>query len=171
MNEIDPPLPFGYTDFCDDIRREVAAKMTFVGMYSGQIKVFGQPPVHLPKLALAVHFFEALGDGADPMKLNVIMAGNDGSEEFLASVDIPPRDHEETPESKEAGYRASLNFILEFAPLIIKQHGTIKVRMERGGATYKLGALRITELSAEEAGQLGIHIPSNQPNQDTAPSN
>lgn len=162
MSGISPSLPYGYTIFCDDVRRELAAKSTFVGVYDGELRVFGKLPLILPKLVAVVSFFEEPGDGGEPLELRIHLP-EDSDEEPSKRAEYPPRNHDWNPDLPRDGQQFSLKAIIEFCPLEIKQYGRLRVRMKRGDEIYRLGSIMISELTRDEAEAIGVQLPPDQP--------
>jgi hypothetical protein len=167
MTEIGWPSPFGYTEFCDDIRMEVGGKYTLVGVYQGEMKVMGVLPVLIPRLAMAIHYFEKPGEGTEPLELRVFRP-TDSESAPTQRIAIPPRTHGLPPVAEGEDPRANLNFFIQFAPLEIKQPGFVRVRMKKGDDIVRLGSLRVTLATPEEMAAAGLILPL-KPTQDTAP--
>src|SRR6516164_5982673 len=50
---------YGYTIFCDDVRQEINAKVSLIGVLPPVISVHSPFPFGLQKLCMAVYFYEA----------------------------------------------------------------------------------------------------------------
>ncbi len=130
MTEITWPTPFGYTIFCDDIRHEVSGKTTLVGVYRGQLKVLGALPAAIPRLVLSIHYFEKSDEVDVPLELRVSLPG-DAPDSPSQRLQIPPRVYPEVAPLPGEDRRAAMNFEIQFTPLVIKETGSIRVRMHR----------------------------------------
>jgi hypothetical protein len=147
MTVIRSPSPLGYTVFCDDIRQEIGGKLTLVGVYSGEMTVFGTLPATLPKLALYIRYMERVGESNEPLELRIYKPGDPYdsptlrvpiSEQMLEkfrSMNNPP-DELDDP-------LAVLSLHLAVQPIEFRQEGVLRVRMIRGENEIKLGGLRI----------------------------
>src|SRR5437763_16850721 len=86
--------PWGFSVFCDDLRQEVDGKRTLVGAYMAAMNVTGTLPASLPKLAIAVTFFEPHAAAATrdwEMPLCMIMPGETfDTAAFRIMVPPPP---------------------------------------------------------------------------------
>ncbi len=158
MTEIHWPTPYGYTDFCDDIRQEIAGKITLVGLYAGEMKIFGTLPLNVSKLALAIHYFEKPGEGNDPLELRILLPG-DADDAPTQRIEIPPRDHQPKPTKGGDDPRIGLHMMAVFSPLQVTQFGQIRVRMKKGDDIVRLGTLLVTEGTADDAARAGIVLP------------
>lgn len=155
MTDITWPSPFGYSDFCDDIRQELFGKVTLVGIYSGELSIAGTPPVTLPKFVIFAHYFERPEDGAVPLQLRVYLPG-DPDDEPTTRIDIPARNHHTPDYLRGEDVRASMHFAHAFTPLVVTQPGAIRVRMQRGEDIVRLGSLHVRFINADEAAALGL---------------
>lgn len=140
-------VPCGYTTFCDDIRTEQNGKKILVGVYSGSIEFYGEPPGRMNKLCLSITYFEAKDEIGPPVEFQVFMPG-DEDDKPSASVNIPvdimkhplepPPGIDISPDS-----RIQAQFLIDVEPCIIKQQGRITVRALRDGHRYLLGSIMV----------------------------
>jgi len=158
MTEITWPAPFGYTVFCDDVRREMLGKTTHVGIYGGDMRVMGEPPIHLPRLTLVVNFYEKMGEGSDPLELQIYLP-SDG-ETPSNKIEISPRDHAAGQGEPGEDNRALLSFVLEMAPFNITQFGKLRVRMKKGDDILRLGSLNIAAATPDQKMAWQAEAPS-----------
>ena len=158
MRLLDAPDFFGYTIFCDDIRREADGKMIFVGVYIGQMLVNIPFPVTLPKFGFSISFWQKKELFVPKLGIRIFLPGD--------SDDSPSI----TAEMSEAQGGAALEFAAQppswaqndptmvtlyanliFVPLPIKQQGTIKVRIVRNDELIRVGSLWVTPAQPEAA--------------------
>ncbi|MEW6292791.1 MAG: hypothetical protein AB1544_05735 [Pseudomonadota bacterium] len=110
--------------YCDDIREEVGNKLSYMGVYSGELHVQAAPVV-LTKLSIAV---KVVTDFADPFKeLEVrVLKGEDDSE-LLTTGPLPtPPNLEDIPGSGSKFMVAQMAFFL--APFQIDGETILKVK-------------------------------------------
>jgi hypothetical protein len=89
-----------------------------------------------------------------------------GEEEPRTTINIPPRNRE--PQASDppdddptVGRQVTLALVLDFPMLEIKHYGNIRVRMKRGEVIHRIGALRVTELSRQEAVNMQLIPPTD----------
>lgn len=153
-----PLAPFGHTVFCDDIREEVAGKHSFIGVYGGNI-VFKELPAQLPKLGLAISYYEKIGESRLPVTLKVFVPGPDGDVVILQS-DLPmegaradaPRVLDNTPAGDQPLTLLQANLVL--TPVQFHKPGRIRVRVYIGKKEeeIRLGSLTIEALPPASEG-------------------
>lgn len=149
-----PPALYGYSLFCDDLRREEGGKVTLVGVYSSEMIIFGSFPVTLPKLALIVTYVERPSQSYEPLELAIYFPGDaDGEPSHRRSLpaEMLEEFRQQRPEPDAEDPILTMRLDWMFSPVNIKQEGRIKVRMIRGGTEIKLGTLRITTRSPSAA--------------------
>jgi hypothetical protein len=145
----------GYTIFCDDIRQEVGNKSSLMGVYGPDLIVEGDFPVTMSKLGFFIKYKEDLGVTPEKMALNIFLPG-DSDDKPTYTIDVERADSgtsvplpDATPDTKQT---MALNIV--FSPVILKNEGRIKVRMQVGDEEVKLGTLKITRRKLEEAVEL-----------------
>lgn len=140
------PSPFGYTIFCDDIRFEQGGKRSLIGVYHGELIVFANPPVALPRLALAIQYFERPEESAAP--LEILVRASWADEPLIKfttdAVELRNAPRPIDPGKNQEDVRVGLVWNLNLTPLPLPQAGIIKVRALRGDLEVKLGSLLIT---------------------------
>lgn len=148
-----PHSPFGSSIFCDDIRHEIGGKRTYVGVYQNSMIVNGGFPATLTKFCIAIDFKTRPSDPDVPLTLRVSFPGDDPDkptvnervniEEVraeMAKIPIPP--HFDDP-------IIPLTFEFNFAPLVIREPGLIRVRALAGETEIKLGSIEVRQGAAE----------------------
>lgn len=147
MNILEPPDAYGYTTFCDDIRMEVGGKLTFVGIYTGQMVVYSPTfPAVLPKLSVSINYLQRQDRVVLPIQFRIFFPWDDTP----AVLDTPAEGAQSSIEnakllSERIGEPtfASIGFQFSFVPFVIMQAGVIKVRAVRGDQLVRLGGLEI----------------------------
>ncbi len=140
------PSPYGYTLFCDDLRREEGGKITLVGLYGAEMIIFGSFPVGLPKLALVVTFVERPGESDEPLELVIYFPGDPDdapTHRFPIKPDILDGFRKQSPEPDAEDPILTLRLDVLLSPALIKQEGHMKVRIIRGNTEIRMGALRV----------------------------
>lgn len=150
MALIDTPDIYGYTSFCDDIRFEASGARTLVGVYISPMYIHANFPITLPKFGFAVTLLQRKEIFNPNVGLRIFLPGDkDDQASIQASLgEAAPGaiqnelDKKRIPQGdpKERTYIAMHgNFI--FAPFLIKETGSIKVRAVIGENTYRLGSI------------------------------
>ena len=134
--------------FCDDIRHEADGKRLFIGVYSSNMILYAEPPVVLPKLCIAVDYFERPNESQESVEIQIFLPGADTDtdpplidisierDKFL-SIPIPT-----DPEADDPQIGVSMNFSL--SQIELASPGRIKVRAKRGGDIIRLGSLLVS---------------------------
>jgi hypothetical protein len=139
-----PRSPFGYTIFCDDVRQENNGKFLYIGVYTTEMIIYGQPPGLLPTFAAIVHYAERADEqGDDIISLKMFVPGMD---QPISELPVDPAAMKSVPlppplEVEDRIIRASIP--LKFSPFVIPQEGLIKVRAYRGEDEIRLGTLQV----------------------------
>jgi hypothetical protein len=157
MPLVPAPDVYGYTIFCDDIRREVDGKFSFIGAYSGTMFVHVPFPVTLPIFGLAITLFQKKtifvpevglqiflpGDPEDAPSIQA--KGHESTEGAVAAATAAATDalHPDARGPEEDRY-VILHNQLRFTQLMIKQPGVVKVRAVIGDDMIRLGSLRVS---------------------------
>jgi hypothetical protein len=142
---------FGITTFCDDIRFEQLGKLSLIGCYGSDLIVFSELPVVLPKLCFFVQLrFPPVSIQSVKIKILIYFPGDeDDSPTF--SQDLPPIPDDlkmkpkELPSDKDLVRQMSVNHNILISPLMLKQEGFIKVRVNINDQILRAGALKITK--------------------------
>lgn len=132
---------YGETIFCDDIRYEQSGKVSYIGVYQGDM-IFVQPlPSTIPKFGFSVLFAQKK-DLFDPnLRLKIFLPG-DPEDQPSIEADLPPPDA--MPVSADPNPSLiTMRALFIVTPLLIKQEGRIRVRIVRQGITYRAGALYV----------------------------
>ena len=133
--------------YCDDIRQETGNKLSYMGVYSGELFV-PDVPVLLPKLCIAV---KVVTEAADPFEsLEIRILKGDNETELLATgpIAIPA----ETPSATDGTTAQIAVFAFMLAPFQIDEETIIRVKATTEREDLRGVALRIRTASpASEA--------------------
>jgi len=138
------PTPYGFTIFCDDIRFEQNGKRSLIGVYTGELIVFGSPPVALPQFAMVVNYFERPGESTEPVEIGILASWRP---EPLFKIILPVDEMRKIPlpsdpEADDPVIGGVWN--LNIPNLQLPQPGRIKVRARRGESEVRLGSLLVS---------------------------
>lgn len=139
--------PYGITTFCDDIRFEQHGKISLIGCYGHELIVFSEFPVVLPKLCVFVQL-RFPSTTISSVKILIYFPGDeDGAPTILQ--DLPPPEEvalklPEQANDKDLQRQISLNHFIIISPMLLKQHGRIKVRAMLNDQIVRVGTLKIT---------------------------
>lgn len=145
---------YGYTIFCDDVRQEVNAKLSYMGIFPFSVSIEGTFPAAIGKLCLSIYFFELqkLAMARD-WEVPLLVYGPGQTLETPAAqavIPILPTSAQEnlkrspTYESEENLYAIGSVLII-FNPLVIHEPGWIRVRARYKDELIKLGSLRVDQ--------------------------
>jgi hypothetical protein len=146
MAIIRPSTPGGGVIFCDDIRQELYGKVTYVGIYAGgELHVHSPFPVLVPKLAIAVTYYERRGESGEPVSITVQLPW-DAPDTPAIRMALPAEQLREVPMVPDAApddFLMVATIFLSLSPFQIQSEGRIKVRAWRGADEVRLGSLMI----------------------------
>ena len=145
MGIISWPTPYGHTIFCDDIRREIGGKHTYVGVYTTDLILNVPPPAILSKLSMAIYYHEHKGESSDAVEVRVYMPGDQDDTPSVSAL-LPGGFRDEIPvieEYAQADSIVSMIAYLNLSPIEIRQEGLIRVRAYRNDDEIRLGSLRV----------------------------
>ena len=144
-----PFEPFGITTFCDDIRYELGGKYSLVGIYRDDLLIQGATfPATLPKLALSITLlFHPALPPMPPLDIKISFPGDDENTpsfggRFETSIEPVPDAPQDT--------RRSLNLHFILSPIILKEPGSIKVRLHDQVRIIKAGTLDVRAAEVQE---------------------
>jgi hypothetical protein len=154
METVDTPDVYGFTVFCEDIRREIHGGVSLIGVVSGAISVSGQFPVNIPKFSFAVALLQRRPVFNPNVRVWIFLPGDDDQNASIQTALAEPQPgatvaalNATTPIKEKDQAYATLNGHLTFAPLTLKTEGVIKVRAIIGEKIYRLGALFVSQQS------------------------
>jgi hypothetical protein len=144
---------WGVSLFCDDIRQEIAGKVSLIGIYGQDMVVHGEFPALYPKLCIYVAYYEVSNIFKDDLSLRAYLKTSE-DEKLINTVDVSRKDVEEaaarSPQNSLADRDSERVNILRvpvvFSPFSIPSECVVKVRMHCGEAVTKLGILSIRRI-------------------------
>jgi hypothetical protein len=149
MKKMAIPAVYGLTVFCDDIRGEVDGKVTYVGVYNGNM-VFGVPfPVQMPKLGIAVTLVLASEEDAN-FSFQVYLPGDQEGTPSI-TFDAPGeaiRNGISNTEMAKDDPRFALKVNGVFSPFVLSKEGYVEVRAVRNGEYLRVGRLKVSSTVA-----------------------
>jgi hypothetical protein len=143
MTVIPPTTPYGYTIFCDDLRQETNGKFIYIGVYTSDIIIFGNPPILLPTFVAAITYRERPGESDVPVKIKMFLPGVDDAAAELDLSVAAMRSAQFSSETKGEDRMHSAFVSIRTSPLLLRQGGLIKIRAYRGEDEIRLGALEV----------------------------
>lgn len=121
------------TIFCDDIRHEVSNKLSYIGVYSGNLYVKAFPAA-LPKLCVAIKVVTSKDKPLDSIRLRILKDDKTLQEinvdEGQLSASMESQNEKQKNELKNLVQTAS--FVLIFSPMQLDGPCTLKVRVAVG---------------------------------------
>lgn len=148
---------WGASIFCDDIRHEVAGKLSLVGVYGPDMVMPGELPTMYPKLGVFVTYYEMVNMFFDNLSLRISIETKDG-ENVIQETMIDRKDFAKPRVARDEAIKGLLdpdrvNVIripMIFSPFSIPGECLVKVRMHCGDVTTKLGVLWIRQISPKD---------------------
>jgi len=119
------------TLFCDDIRQEMAGKVSFIGVYSSSLFVQGFPVV-LPKLCLAVKLVTAADDQMEQIRLQVLKNDQIEREIIVDEQQLTAASDSAEDGASQAdptGFQVTQFFVV-FSPMRFESACTLRVRVQ-----------------------------------------
>lgn len=121
------------TTFCDDIRHEVSNKLSYIGVYSGNLYVQAFP-VALPKLCVAIKVVTPRDKPLDSIRLRILKDDETFQEitvdEGQLSASMESLNGQIKSELKNLAQTAS--FVIVFSPMQLDGPCTLRVRVAIG---------------------------------------
>jgi hypothetical protein len=144
---INPSLPSGHVTFCDDIRHEVTGKMTFVGVYNGQMIIGSELPAMIPQICANIEL--KLERNTEPFNVKIEVQKSDNSEPlFSFEADFDPAQADAViplplEDESDAFRYVKLGINAPMQGIVITEPCTLKVRAYIRGDEIRLGALQV----------------------------
>jgi hypothetical protein len=150
------PGSWGFSLFCDDIRAEIGAKISVMGIYQNDMVFPTSPPFPfvIPKFCILVKYFENLNAFTEDIAIRIFFPGDlkDTPSVVLpiqrATIEPPGKTLYPLEEDQERVLNITVPVTL--APFSIRQAGFIKVRALCGDRTTNLGSLMIRTAEPNE---------------------
>jgi hypothetical protein len=146
---------WGFSLFCDDIRVEMGAKLSVMGIYQSDMifPATQEFPFNLAKFGILFKYYETKDALTDDIAIRVFLPGD---QKDAPSVVLPfPRAQlisgpAPYPLEEDQERIFNLTFPFLFTPLLVKQEGFIKVRVACGERITNLGSLMIRKARPDE---------------------
>lgn len=139
-------LPYGYTLFCDDIRREIGGKSSYIGVYKTDLAVAGGFPYSLPQLGLVIIYSETRDPpSSGPVTFKIFMPGDEDDSPSIKG-EFPmdeARQYPSDPNVPAQDKRLTVTLRLVLSPVVLHQEGYVKVRAYTENAEVRLGTLKV----------------------------
>lgn len=132
--------PYGFVQFCDDIRHERGDKVTLVGVYQNEM-VLDEIPAIIPRLGISINLVMEPVDQAVPLTVefgNMKVVG-EGKVAFQKD-DLP----------EEIKTRTITSHVV-FSPLEVPAEGVMAVKAEFGGKPVTIGQIYIRQAKRKKA--------------------
>lgn len=127
--------------YCDDIREEVGNKVSYMGVYAGELRIPGAP-VLLGKLCMAVRMHTPIGQPFETLEVRVVKerAGEEVTEILATGVIEQPADFT-VDDDAATRILAQLHFMLQ--PFQIDESFELRVKVKTESEELISSALRI----------------------------
>lgn len=151
MKTLEPSDTFGDTVFCDEIRQEANGKLLYLGVYVAHMRVPGKFPFLLPRLGLAISYWQRPNQFVMPIRFAVFLPG-DSDDKPSIETDVPDESAKVALENAKKMMSsqidpnncfATVHANFNFTNLMIPQPGSLKVRAVRGDTLVRLGSMVI----------------------------
>ncbi len=151
---------WGMSIFCDDIRQEVAGKLSLIGVYGPDMVMAGAFPMVYPKLCIFVSYYEIVDSSTADLSLKISVKTKD-NEMVINETQLPRKDVmanrlpiDQALGDTESGRVNIFRLPIIFSPFHIPGECLLKVRMHCDDVITKLGVLWIRAISPTDNVQL-----------------
>lgn len=131
--------------YCDDIREEVGNKVSYMGVYAGEMTV-PSVPVMLPKLCLAVKVSTDLADPFQSLEVRVVKGEDEV--ELLATGPVPLPYPPPVSEIEQGTARFNAQLAIVLSPFQIDEETVIWVKAITEREELRCDPLRIRVLQS-----------------------
>lgn len=154
MKSIAQESPFGSTIFCDDIRHELGGKVSYIGIYAGQLNSSQPLPITLSRFGFAIRYSERIGESTEDVRVGIYFPGDpEGEPSTKFKLPIQEmRSKNPDPELMKSGQDPVITIIFHIVleGQVLKEEGHIKVRAYRGDLEVRMGTLLVKHISPPE---------------------
>ena len=138
--------PFAFTIFCDDVREENGGKLSYMGVYRGDVILPVTVPINLAKFVLVVNFLEPHQGEWLPTIIRIYLPGQTLDDAPAHEITVPVAEgaaviREDIPVEDQMRH---MLVPITFAPFLIEQFGRMRVTVQRGDTVYRSGSVQIT---------------------------
>lgn len=150
MNVIQPHLPSGFVTYCDDVRYETNGKISLIGIYAGEMTVFGAAPALVPALWAVIRW--RVPELSEPTEITIRLSkekDGDDAPEVLGEATFPLPAADKTldlapEEGKPRPFKmGEVHAHMRVSPLPIEGPCTLRVRVFYQGDEYRIGAMNV----------------------------
>ncbi len=147
--------PWGFTVFCDDVRLEANGKLLYIGVYPGDMVIYGILPALIPSFAALVRYSEKPGESTDRVTIKVFPPGGDDPIVAIELDTVMLRSTNLSTDVPNEEQLVSSLVPIRISPMPIEHEGRIRVRAYRGNDEIRLGTLNVRVLPPNQ-----VSIPS-----------
>lgn len=136
-------MRFAHVVYCDDIRQEIGAKTSLIGLYNGQLGV-PEYPCALPKLCIVV----SVSTPKEQMFGDLSLTGSySGAEIFKMEMgkDQIQSIVEQAPKPQEEGKYFMVQLMVILSPLQLEKPGKLKLDLLADGERIYCAGLEVTQ--------------------------
>lgn len=137
--------PYGTTLFCDDVRYEQAGKVSYIGSYGGDIRVYADKPAILPKLCAVVQLLIPIDFKYEKFSIVLTKYTFDTQEKITELI----KDY--LPVDGASGACAKVVFHMVMSPFQLEDDCHLRVSAYFDDAEIKLGSIPIIFTSPSES--------------------
>ncbi|MGA2056876.1 MAG: hypothetical protein ABSG88_16370 [Bradyrhizobium sp.] len=160
MKQQDRNKAWGFTLFADDLRVEVAGKVSLMGLYQADMLFPSNLnfPISVSKFCMLVMYYEISGVITDDITFKVTLADlpeplvefNMPRKDLLEQVQVVQRpDLEALPDEQERIFHSRIPIAL--SPLNLPKAGRLRVRAHYSdGSILKLGSISVRQVELDE---------------------
>ena len=126
--------------YCDDIREEVGNKLSYMGVYTGELTV-PNAPVLLSKLCVVVKVITDIDDPFENLEVRIVAVKGDDETEILSTGSIPYLTDRPQLDAGSTRFIAQMNFMM--SPFQITEETILRVKAITEREELRGTALRI----------------------------
>ena len=135
------------TIYCDDIRREVGNKMSYMGVYTSKLLVPEFPAI-LPKLSIIIEVRTSMSEPFEELELRILQGENivgqvDFDSDTLSTQSSLTEDSDADNETDIDNRMVVVRAVVTISPLVVSETQTIRVRANTESGELKGPGLRL----------------------------
>lgn len=128
--------------YCDDIRNEVGNKLSYMGIYTGELTI-PNAPLLLPKLCIAVKVVTDVNDPFESVTVRLVKIKDHEEGELISTGLIPLPSLADMPGRDDDTTRLSLEMHFMLSPFQIDEEAKLRVEATTEREELRGSALRI----------------------------
>src|SRR5271166_4680676 len=140
---------WGFTLFADDLRHEIGGKVSLIGIYPAELIQPMEFPITIPKLAMLIKYYEVKGALKGDLNMKIFLPGDpEGMATLSWTISEATKGTAQTPyePASDGDIVFNLTMPIIVSPLTIKEEGFVRVRVQSGDTTTRLGRLMIRKV-------------------------